>query len=147
MRRTLSSKLTFVLKVIPVCLTATWLLSVLNLYLRYLGAGSFWALIAPLLIAIAVGYCWNLCRLKRLGLDDQFLYVSNYWREVRVPRTAIRQVAECTWNGIAYPVEVLLASASEFGNSVTFMPRIRPGRSNRDNLQVLEELRSAGGTL
>jgi hypothetical protein len=145
MRRIFSSKLTLALKLTPLCLVVIWLLSILNLYARRLGAGTPWPLVAPVLIALVIGYCWDFVRFKRLSVDDQYWYASNYFREVRIPLGDIGEVGERGWNGVTYPIDVFLKSPSGFGSSIRFMPQVRLGRSVGDSAQVIEELRRLAG--
>lgn len=68
--------------------------------------------------------CWNCIRLKEVSVDDNFLYVSNYLKEVSIPLTEIYDVTENAWLNI-HPVTIHLKSPSEFGHKITFMPKVR----------------------
>jgi hypothetical protein len=59
--------------------------------------------------------------LKRVRMDDQGLYVSNYLREIRVPLTDVQEVTQSGWLSTR-PVTVLLWRESEFGRRIMFLP-------------------------
>jgi hypothetical protein len=63
-------------------------------------------------------------RLKYVSVDDDFLYVSNYFREIVIPLWDIYDVTENVWLK-THPVTVHLKHASEFGNKIVFMPKIQ----------------------
>ena len=67
---------------------------------------------------------WGCVRLKRVRMDETSLYISNYLREVQVP---LRQVMAVTENrGLnIHPVTITFRSATEFGDRVVFMPKVR----------------------
>jgi len=59
--------------------------------------------------------------LKRVRMDEQALYVSNYLREVRVPLADVQEVTQGGWLSTR-PVTVLLWRDSEFGRRIMFLP-------------------------
>jgi len=67
---------------------------------------------------------WSGIRLKEVSIDNDFLYVSNYLKEVSIPLSQIYDVTENRWVNI-HPVTIHLNSPSEFGDKITFMPRTR----------------------
>ena len=75
-------------------------------------------------VAGAVFVWWNGVRLKRVSVDDNFLYVSNYLKEIAIPLSDIHDVTENRWVNI-HPVTILLKSSSEFGDKIVFMPTAR----------------------
>jgi hypothetical protein len=81
-------------------------------------------------------------RLKRVRADDEFLYLSNYLREVRVPLKSIDAVTEIRWINI-HPVTVHFRVPTAFGRSITFMPRVRV--FGQGSHPVVDELRGAAG--
>jgi hypothetical protein len=81
---------------------------------------------------------WNCGRLKRVRVDDSALYVSNYFKEIRIPFDAIADVTENRWVNI-HPVTIHLRSPTDFGDRITFMPRTRI--FNWRSHPVVEELR------
>ena len=75
-------------------------------------------------VASAVFVYWSCVRLKEVSVDDQFLYVSNYLKEVSIPLSEIYDVTENKWINI-HPVTIHLKSPSEFGEKIVFMPKTR----------------------
>jgi hypothetical protein len=63
-------------------------------------------------------------RLKYVSVDDDFLYVSNYFREIVIPLQDIYDVTENVWLKI-HPVTLHLKHPSEFGDKIVFMPKTR----------------------
>jgi len=147
MRRIVSSKMTLALKILPLCLIVVWLLSTLNLYIRYLDGDSFLWLIAPLLIAVSIFYAWEFIQFKKISVDDKFLYVSNYLKEIRIPFENIDAVVEQSWKGVTYPIDISLNSRSEIGSTIRFMPEVRFGHSVEDSSSVIDELKRLAGAL
>src|ERR1044072_2384671 len=97
MKRTISSDLTFALKVLlPVCLFVGWVVSMLDLFVGFSGE-SFYRFVTPLIIAIVIAFYWEIVQLKKVSLDDQYLYVSNYLREVSFPLESVGEIVEKDW--------------------------------------------------
>ena len=67
---------------------------------------------------------WICIRLKEVSVDDDFLYVSNYRKEIAIPLSEIYDVTENVWVNI-HPVTIHLRSPSEFGDKIVFMPTTR----------------------
>jgi hypothetical protein len=67
---------------------------------------------------------WHCARLKVVHVDDNFLYVSNFLKEIAVPLSDICDVTESLWSNV-HPVTIHLKSPSEFGNKIVFMPTHR----------------------
>jgi hypothetical protein len=67
---------------------------------------------------------WACARLKRVRVEDSTIYVSNYLKEIRIASDAIAAVTENRWLNI-HPVTIHLRSATEFGDRITFMPKMR----------------------
>jgi hypothetical protein len=57
-------------------------------------------------------------------VDDNFLYVSNYLKEITIPLSQIYDVTENLWINI-HPVTIHLKTPSEFGDKIKFMPTVR----------------------
>ena len=60
-------------------------------------------------------------RLKRVCIDSEKLYVSNFGEETSVPFNEIREVKQNLWINIQ-PVTICFRAPTVFGDSVTFMP-------------------------
>ena len=67
---------------------------------------------------------WACVRLKRVRMDETSLYISNYLREAQVPLRQVMTVTENRWLNI-HPVTIKFRSATEFGDRVVFMPKVR----------------------
>jgi len=63
-------------------------------------------------------------RLKKVSIDKDFLYVSNYLREITIPLSQISNVKETVWTNI-HPVTIYLSSPTVFGDEIRFMPPAR----------------------
>jgi hypothetical protein len=63
-------------------------------------------------------------RLKRIILDDGYLRISNFRREIVVPLRDIAEVTENRWIN-AHPVTVRFTKRTEFGDAVVFIPKAR----------------------
>lgn len=146
--RTLSSMQTFLMKVVfPVI----WIgLFGFGTFMLWVGAISGragasapaflkWQFLV-MWIAGSAFILWSCGRLKRVRIDREFLYVSNYRREVAVPLSMIEDVTENRWINI-HPVTVRFRVPTEFGQTITFMPTARFfGWSSHP---VVKELREA----
>ena len=75
-------------------------------------------------IAGAIFVYWSCVRLKAVSVDEHYLYVSNYLKEIVIPLSEIEDVTENKWINI-HPVTVHLKSGSEFGQRIMFMPTVR----------------------
>lgn len=83
---------------------------------------------------------WACARLKRVRIEGSTIYVSNYLKEIRIPFEAIADVTENRWINI-HPVTIHLRSATEFGDRIVFMPKIRIfGWSSHPVVAELREL-------
>ena len=67
---------------------------------------------------------WICVPLKRVRIDAGKLYISNYFTEITVPFTAVREITENRWVNIN-PVTIHLASHTVFGDRIRFMPTSR----------------------
>ena len=64
---------------------------------------------------------WAIARLKRVEMDEHFVYVTNYFKTARYPWHAIEHVGERDWL-IWHPVDITFKQAGTFGKKVTFVP-------------------------
>jgi hypothetical protein len=150
-RRTISSSQTFFMKFI---FPAIWVL--------IFGAGTFstflssarsndpfidslnWIFLAAFLFGSSFIY-WACIRLKRVRMDSEALYISNYREEIRVALRDISAVSENRWVNI-HPITVEFCSDSAFGNRINFMPESRwwGWRSHPIVAELCEAARHAG---
>src|SRR5438552_17309498 len=131
-KRTLSSAQTFLMKFLfPTIWISGFGLGTLALFLGALHGsdnspppeGMKWVFQAAW-IAGTIFIYWGCVRLKRVRIEDSAIYVSNYLKEIRIPFDAVADVTENRWLNI-HPVTIHLRSATEFGDRITFMPKIR----------------------
>ena len=74
---------------------------------------------------VASGFiCWSAVRLKRVSIDEQFLYVSNYFNEIAIPFSDIGDVTQNLWMN-NHQVTIHFKVPTEFGGAIVFMPRFR----------------------
>jgi hypothetical protein len=130
--RTLSSAQTFWMKfVFPTIWISMFGLATLALFLGALRGPDNspppedmkWGFLAAWVGGTAFIY-WASARLKKVRIADSALYVSNYLKEVRIPLDAVADVTENRWINI-HPVTIHLRTTTDFGDRITFMPKIR----------------------
>jgi hypothetical protein len=130
--RMLSSAQTFWMKfVFPIIWISMFGLGTLGLFLGTFrgtdnsppSGGMKWGFLAAW-IAGTIFIYWGCARLKRVRIEDSAIYVSNYLKEIRIPFDAVADVTENRWINI-HPVTIHLRSTTEFGDRITFMPKIR----------------------
>ncbi len=80
----------------------------------------------PILLLYLVGgavFFWKFGPLKRVHLNTEFLYVSNYLREIRIPFTNVADIREANWlTNSPRRIVVTLKSSSTFGSRIQFAP-------------------------
>jgi hypothetical protein len=127
MRRRLSSLQTGLMKIIfPALWIPSWGFVVVMMFFGGVDDGDpfvKWFFLFAAVVGAAF-ICWSSIRLKEVSVDDNFLYVSNYLKEVSIPLSDIYDVTENVWINI-HPVTIHLKSPSEFGYKITFMPKTR----------------------
>jgi hypothetical protein len=133
MRRTLSSRTTILWSlVLPALLIVGLSLALLLCWLGKMIRGKdgerlsveglcaftlMWAL-------TMVGLVRALGVLKRVEVDDDALYVSNYTTEVRIPLSEVTDVCESGGPKGLTTVSIALRNPSAFGQSIEFLPRL-----------------------
>lgn len=78
------------------------------------------------LFGIAILY-WAVMGIKRVEMDDQFFYVTNYFKNIRYPFHQIEKVVEKDYFFFR-TVHIHLKQSGQFGKKLTFIP----GRVNFD---------------
>ncbi|MBX2929453.1 MAG: hypothetical protein KF852_16600 [Saprospiraceae bacterium] len=71
-------------------------------------------------LMLAVFYL-TVWRLKRVELDEQFFYVTNYFRHVRYPYHQVNQIKITDW-GLFRTIRISLKSPGSFGRHIVFLP-------------------------
>ena len=125
MKRRLSSFQTILVKIV---MPVVWLpllgfLDVTTFAVKGANEAPEWILLGMLVASSALVY-WYGIRLKVVSVDDNFLYVSNYLKEISIPLSDIYDVTENFWIN-NHPVTIHLKSPSEFGDKIVFMPTTR----------------------
>lgn len=85
---------------------------------------------------------FTVMRYKKVSVDDSFLYVSNYRKEIKIPLSGIGDVTEIKWVRTR-PVTIHLKTDSEFGRKIVFTPKMNGFRIFADNPIVAELKESA----
>ncbi|HEX4993497.1 MAG TPA: hypothetical protein VFX87_00950 [Methylomirabilota bacterium] len=71
-------------------------------------------------------FLWFAAGLKRVRREGTDLLVSNYWRELRIPVTEIKQVYQ-SWAVMPWRVVIEMRAPTELGETFIFVPRFRDG--------------------
>ena len=116
--RTLSSAWTFWTKFL---FPAIWILAFG--YVTFLWSGGQFVFLV-VWMAGTTSILWFYVGLKRVRMDERHLYVSNYFREIYVPFSAITDVKQNRWIN-SRPITIYFRDATQFGDKVTFMPKQR----------------------
>ena len=131
-RKLLSSKLTFVYKVVfPVLFVVSviWGLGV------WIFGRGVWAREAPanflflVLVSTALNLLWTgwlAVRSCKVEADDENLYVSNFGKEAIIPRAELYEATEMRWFK-PYWITLRLRRPSVFGDKIVFIPPWRIG--------------------
>jgi hypothetical protein len=127
MRRRLSSLQTFFVKfVFPAIWITGWTVATVAMFFaNFKGADESpkWFFLFILIVGVFMFY-WTCMRLKLVHVDDDYLYVSNYLKEISIPLSDIYDVTENVWIN-SHPVTIHLLSPSAFGDKIVFMPPVR----------------------
>ena len=100
-----------------------------------------WIFLAAWLVGL-VFTLWICADLKRVRMDQDTLYISNFRREIAVPLSEIDSVTENRWIR-SHPVKIWFRHPTEFGDKVTFMPTVRMFEFTWAPHPVVEQLRTA----
>ena len=130
--RTISSAMTFLYKsVLPIIWIVGFGLATLSMWMGVMhgkdGAPPPESIKLIFTVLWVVGTaCWLgfSLNMKRVRIDNDTIYVSNYLQEISVPVTKIRDITENRWLNI-HPVTIHFSVSTEFGSRITFMPTIR----------------------
>lgn len=78
--------------------------------------------------AVVAGVIFAAKKLKRVAVEDGYLYVSNYFTEVRIPLSEVVRVREYAGTGAAKEYTTLiidLQNPCAFGKRIVFLPKPR----------------------
>jgi len=76
-----------------------------------------------LILILPVFAFWEYSRIKGVKMDEDFLYVSNYFRSEKIPLDNIDSITDNIWLN-SHPVTIHLKKPYSFGKKIIFMPRI-----------------------
>jgi hypothetical protein len=126
MQRTISSKQTFLMKIVfPLLWIPLFSIGILSVFFNSSMKSDFPKIYVLLIWIIAlISIYWFCIRLKKVSVFGDSLYVSNYLKEIKIPLSEIINVTENVWVNI-HPVTIHLKNPSEFGNKIVFMPTFR----------------------
>jgi hypothetical protein len=92
------------------------------------------ALVAPLA-------AWQGLSLKQIRMDEDSLYISNMFREIRVPLSSMEHVSEFLGMRQGNRVTITLRDDTPFGRTIVFMPPLYGSRRGKMN-PIVAELRA-----
>ncbi len=119
-REELSSSFTLVAKLVfPTIFYISITLAIIGLSIegQYLGA------IAALVVLIVFGTLvyFGLVRLMAVSRDNDYFYVSNYFKTIKIPVSSLKEVNE-TWMINIHPIRLTFNNQTDFGDTIMFMP-------------------------
>ena len=98
--------------------------------------GALYCVVTGLLTFLVA---WQGLQLKSVRIDDEALYVSNLFREIRIPLSEMKHVSEFLGWRQGNRVTITLRSNTPFGRKIVFLPRSStPGRAD----PIVHELRA-----
>lgn len=140
MKRELSSKQTFFLKIIlPIFFVAM----LMTVFAGIIFSSKKVELLPLIIILPLIGLAGmfvmylTVMRYKKVSVDEQFLYISNYRNEIKVPLSNISDVTETKWIRTR-PITIHLKNDSEFGRKIVFTPKMNGFRVFADNPIIAE---------
>lgn len=146
-RRLLSSRLTFFYKFVFPLLFVAWIVW-LGAFLfagRGVGMGQvpsgFLLLVALIAAVNFIWMGWLTLRSHRVEADAENFYVSNFGKEIVIPRSDLYEATEMRWFQ-PYWITLRLRRPSEFGDRIMFIPPWRFGSFWTANPMV-DELNSS----
>lgn len=142
MKRELSSKQTFLLKIIlPIMIGIICILMLTMIAVNIRTNATLPLLIVTIFLAAGIYVMFRTTmRYKKVAVDDEFLYVSNYRKEIKIPLSNIADVTEIKWIRTR-PITIHLKNDSEFGRKIVFTPKMNGFRVFADN-PVIGELKA-----
>ena len=73
--------------------------------------------------------------IKRVDVDDSYLYVSNYLKEIKIPLSDVEHAGKP--DGSSHQrIKIFLRSPSVFGDVLVFMPSFFSGKDTYEELQA-----------
>ncbi|MFK7807387.1 MAG: hypothetical protein AB8F74_06230 [Saprospiraceae bacterium] len=126
--RNISTSLTIFLKLfIPIFWMVFFGAFTVGTFIKDIAVGPFlpstfrWVAIAFFLLGSLLFY-FTIMRIKRVDMDNEFMYVSNYFKTVRYPYGAIDKIKERDWL-LFHTVHVSFRKTGIFGGRIVFLCR------------------------
>jgi len=82
---------------------------------------------AIFIIAFTIGTLfiyWGCMRVKKVSIDNQYLYISNYSKTIKVHRSNIKKITENVFVN-TNPIWIHFKQTNEFGDYIVFIPKKR----------------------
>ena len=94
---------------------------------------AFWFVMTPFVF-------WYAFKLKRVVMEDGFLRVKGYLREIDIPLADVESVREAGWSRPRH-VTLRLRLPSEFGDRIWFIPKreIETAAGGKSPLEELQD--------
>lgn len=112
--------------------------------LRAAAGEIVFAILALIVVAIALNSLRLARQIKKVGMDNYFLYVYSGSQKYKTPLTNIAEVRESV-SGHPKFVTLVFNQPTEFGSKVVIIPKFEQVNMFRRNFPVLDELRWKAG--
>src|SRR4030095_3388608 len=138
MKKRISSPFTFFFKVVTPCVwTGIGLFMLSRVFVEPYNRETI-AIILFIILWTGVPFLINYRNnfpLKRVSLGSEFLFVSNYIKEIRIPLSKVDYVEASSgwWGWPSHRVVIMLEDLSEFGDKILIIP----GFYHKDVVQEL----------
>lgn len=120
MKKRLSTPLTFFFKFV---FSTIWFFACRVLLFGDGFGKTFDPTIIILLVVLPFFVFWEYSRIKKVEMDMDYLYVSNYIRREKIPLDNVGSITDNIWLQ-SHPVTINLKESCSFGRKVVFMPRM-----------------------
>lgn len=107
-----------------------------------MSTGTFRIILTLTYLVIAAIIYWTVMRLKRVEMDEHFLYVTNYFKTARYPFHQIEKVVKKDY-WIFKSIHISLKEAATFGKKISFIAsRNRFDEFLKEHPEVAKELKN-----
>jgi hypothetical protein len=131
MNKEISSSMTFILKfIIPII--DTCIIVIMSIIFILYSYDILFLLIAIIFALIFIYYFY--ISLKKISIDDNNLYISNYFKQIKISRQTIEKIKIFRFHSPNI-ITICLSCKSEFGNKIKFIPKIFQTLNTIDELE------------
>src|SRR5262249_33356113 len=126
--RVVSSSWTFFFKYVTPLLWLGFGVSMIGAALIFGGApAGYYAIAIVWLAAVACINYWNNFPIKKVAIDGDYLYISNYRSDVRIPLATVSdsRITGWAWSWWRWPplrIVLTLGQTTAFGQQIMFIP-------------------------